>query len=974
MQHKVNGKIVAIMAASVTGIGIGSFSQGTLLAPRVLQQISTAQVVHAATDVNAENGVQSSSSTVADSAKSPDTTTSFATDTNTVAANATDSVPAKVATADSKNTTTPASQTMTPETAAANKAAPTDALKTTSDAGTASTPTTTTQTTKPATANSDATKPATVPTITKEPLTQQAEDFTNQSNFNIEEKAPDHGGESLGGTWSASNASYDFNFGQDGQYNVALRIAVGRDGTTKGLLKAYLDDKKAATLNLTSTGGWGDEESQWSTVNFTINALQGKHTLKLQATDWGFNLDDFTISYTGAYVAPVAPTFAKSDAPVVVNDGVTGTVSSTDKSKSQDWYKADQGVTDKNTTLTPVDITKADATKVTTLYVDPNNLGQAFLGIGTSLEPSSVYNIAQLSPDARYQFLKNLVDPVNGEGMTLFRICIGTPDFTGTQFYTYYDQAPADPTKPDWYNTTGHGFSIQNDIDNGIVSTIQELLKAAKDCGVQDQVKLFASSWTAPGWMKVADDSSESAAFQPNDKLLKGGKLNDADIDNLAEYYVRYLEEYAKQGIPIYGLTLQNEPLVEIQYPSMNVTPAQEAALAIKVRELAANSAILKQYGISDPKIWAFDHNFDSAEQYVDDMVAANPDVLKAINGVAIHDYSGNPSVMQTVYDKYKGQIPDMTVNLTERSVWGSQGADRIIQYLRDGSVSYDSWVTMLDSNIGPMQWVGVPDPSLFVRKSGSSTEYWSTPEVYMMAQFGRYIRPGMQIVKSDYGDPDKVTDVVYYDAKNDEYVAVVVNQSDDPQQFKFVIGDAQFMAVLPSQQIATYTWHGEKTAKQSLETSLQNALTKMGNSKDNAALAEARTAVSAAYAILGNNDSGIAQTMLAAQAIDAAVSKLTPDETSTGTATNAHSGSVVVTTGSSTKPGSGATELLPTALSTTTSKQNLKSTSNMITASPKSSNKRLPKTGDAVSSALAVIGVAMMSLLGTLGFRKRAR
>ncbi len=64
--------------------------------------------------------------------------------------------------------------------------------------------------------------------------------------------------------------------------------------------------------------------------------------------------------------------------------------------------------------------------------------------------------------------------------------------------------------KPDWNNVTGKGFSIQKDQDYGVIKVLNEMLTIAKELGVENNLKFFASSWTPPGWMKRATSSSKS--------------------------------------------------------------------------------------------------------------------------------------------------------------------------------------------------------------------------------------------------------------------------------------------------------------------------------------------------------------------------------------------------------------------------------------------------------------------------------
>ncbi|HEX8538824.1 MAG TPA: glycosyl hydrolase, partial [Cystobacter sp.] len=144
-------------------------------------------------------------------------------------------------------------------------------------------------------------------------------------------------------------------------------------------------------------------------------------------------------------------------------------------------------------TLSPqanIALTSPTTTAATTLAVDPSVQYQTMLGIGTSLEESTVFNLSRMSLAKRTEVLKKLLDPATGAGMNLLRITFGTSDFTGRQFYTY-DDRPAGQTDPSLTY-----FSIQKDIDYNIVSTIKQAL------AVNPNLKIFASPWSPPAWMK----------------------------------------------------------------------------------------------------------------------------------------------------------------------------------------------------------------------------------------------------------------------------------------------------------------------------------------------------------------------------------------------------------------------------------------------------------------------------------------
>jgi beta-glucosidase len=491
-------------------------------------------------------------------------------------------------------------------------------------------------------------------------------------------------------------------------------------------------------------------------------------------------------------------------AAVIKEDAVKVFLSSTEKSQDMGWYTQSYQLSNTLTEVDSLDITEVDkASNMTTIEIDVNTTYDPFLGIGTSLEETTVWNILQLTEEERKAFVYKLVDPVNGAGMTLFRLTIGTSDFTGLDFYTYYDARTLEGD-PIWYPKEGEeGFRIQKDIDAGIIDIVKLVQEAAEYYGVADQIRFFSSPWSPPGWMKNETESSKS--YSNNDLLIKGGSLKDEYIDDLAMYYTRYVEEYAKLGIPIYAMTLQNEPMLEINYPSCYINGEQEGKLAVLLKQSLENSKILKEIGVDVPKLWAFDHNPSDLINYMSAVYSVDG-ALEALDGAAVHDYSGSLTEMAKLKNIFYTDT-DKSVHLTERSVWGTAGADSIINYFRNGATSYNAWVTMMDSTIGHYQWVGVPSPTLFTRLNESDTQYWAAPEFYIIGNFGRFIRPGYVRVESDYGDPQTVTNVVYANQEDGTMTAVVVNQTSSQKTFRLLYDGKQIIGTIPGGNVATLVW-----------------------------------------------------------------------------------------------------------------------------------------------------------------------
>lgn len=420
--------------------------------------------------------------------------------------------------------------------------------------------------------------------------------------------------------------------------------------------------------------------------------------------------------------------------------------------------------------------TDPTSTSATTIAVDPSVQYQSILGIGTSLEESTIFNLARMSSAKRTEVLQKLLSPSTGAGMNLVRITFGTSDFTGRTFYTY-DDRPYGQTDPSLTY-----FSIQKDIDYNIIATLKQAL------AVNPNLKIFASPWSPPAWMK-------------DNQSLIGGKLLTQYIPVLATYYRKAIQAYQAQGIPIYGLTVQNEPLYTApDYPSTNVTADQERQLIIAVRnELNAN-------GLSGVKIWAYDHNFDSAAAYMAPIMS-DATANAAVDGVAFHDYAGDPSAMTTVHNSY----PSKNMLMTERSWWGTSGADRMAQYFRNWAVSYNAWVTMLDSTIKPEQWTGTPGPTMVIQNAYTYDTYWLLPEYYLIAQYSKFVQPGAKRISSTYGSSGTVTNVSFLNPDN-TIVSVIINQTASSQTFKLTSEGQELVATIPAKTVGTYKWTRQGT------------------------------------------------------------------------------------------------------------------------------------------------------------------
>jgi glucosylceramidase len=425
--------------------------------------------------------------------------------------------------------------------------------------------------------------------------------------------------------------------------------------------------------------------------------------------------------------------------------------------------------------------------------IDSAQTYQSVLGIGTSLEATSIYALLKNKTEQQVrELIRLIVDPEKGMGFNLFRITIGTSDFSDGRsysshprgFYTYQDQE-------------GKPFSIQPDIDLGIVRVLQLFIEEASKLKLAPELKFFASEWSPPAWMKTSGN-------------LIGGSLKPGYEKQLAAYFRQFIEAYEGVGIPVYALTIQNEPnFTPDSYPGMRLRMEQERDIAIAVyEEFNSNTPGKRKI---DTRIWINDHNMNywtNADRILNDLQAAGK--KNYIDGVAFHHYNplASPGKMSLLHQKH----PDTDIHLTEHSEWGVSGMHTIQEYFLNWSRSYVYWVPMTtirldEHNQGPYNDINSFSPTLIIEKGVDKPGWYVTPEFYLLSQFSKFIRPGAVRIACNPGSEKKLTSVVFKNTDN-QMVQVLVNQTDKIQPFKTVIGQKCFEGALAPKTVGTYRWN----------------------------------------------------------------------------------------------------------------------------------------------------------------------
>ncbi|MDE7352195.1 MAG: discoidin domain-containing protein [Acetatifactor sp.] len=403
-------------------------------------------------------------------------------------------------------------------------------------------------------------------------------------------------------------------------------------------------------------------------------------------------------------------------------------------------------------------------------HISRSRVRQQVYGFGSSLDASSLYNLIHLSPAPRKRLMEALFHPLKGGNWNFFRICFGASDFAADDFSTYDDM-------PEGEEDMGlEHFSIRRDIARGYLDYLREIRR------MNPEISFVASVWSPPAWMKT------------NRSLVMGGTVREECLPVLAGYYVKCIQAYEREGIPVYAVTTQNEPDVVQPYPTTSFTGEQQKRF-VKLLRGKLNEAGL------NTKVWIMDTNFTSAEEYGWAFLE-DGEVRDDFDGVAFHDYGGEPETMGQMRDRY----PEKTMHLTERSTYNIQGADRVIRYFRNGAQTYCAWLIFLDENgepaIGPLNGA---DPVQPVRcGKGRRDDWYFTVDYYYYSQVARFVQKGARVLDCEYGSPDTVTGCAFLNP--DKSVAVyLVNQTGQPQEVRVEAEEICFHDRIPPETAVTY-------------------------------------------------------------------------------------------------------------------------------------------------------------------------
>jgi glucosylceramidase len=404
------------------------------------------------------------------------------------------------------------------------------------------------------------------------------------------------------------------------------------------------------------------------------------------------------------------------------------------------------------------------------ISLDPEKEFQEILGFGAAFTDASCYMFSQLSPEARDKLFHQLFHP-SELGLSVCRTCVGASDYS-TELYSF-DEGDPDPELK--------RFSIAHD-----QSYFLPALKQARQ--VNPNLFLFSSPWSPPGWMKA------------NGSML-GGCIHKHYFPAYAQYFVKFLQAYAAEGVAIQAVTSQNEVDTDQDGRMPACLWGQEYEIEFVRQHLGP---ALEAQNIPT-KIWLLDHNYNLWGRAICEL--DEPGVKKYSRAVAWHGYAGDVSMVSKVHEAH----PDVEMHWTEggpdisspkyATDWGAWGRT-FTGALRNWCQSITGWNLALDEhgrpNIGPFPCGGLVTIHSQTKEVTRSGQYWA------LAHFSNAIHRGARRFESS-GTLDGI-DHVACKNPDGENVLVLTNSSTSRQ---IVLQRNEWIADLtvPADSLTTLTW-----------------------------------------------------------------------------------------------------------------------------------------------------------------------
>ena len=450
------------------------------------------------------------------------------------------------------------------------------------------------------------------------------------------------------------------------------------------------------------------------------------------------------------------------------------------KSESESRILVFQSSEDKHESLEarPALVFHSERSNALTIVVDDSVKYQEIDGFGASLTESSAWLLRhKLNDTQRRDALEILFDRKKGIALGMLRQPMGASDFALSAYS--YDDLPPGQTDQELAK-----FSVAHDRAD-ILPVLKEILT------MNPTLKVIGSPWSPPGWMKTSQS------------MIQGSLLPSA-YDAFARYFVSYVREYQTAGVPIFAVTMQNEPLnIPNDYPGMGMTAGEQVAVLRDHLGPAFQKAGLQT------KILVFDHNWDLIQFPVSVLNDAKAASYAA--GIATHCYGGNVTAQNELHERF----PEKGIWMTECSggEWQKgkllqQQVELIIASTRNWAKSVILWNLALNQNHEPfLGGCTTCRGVITVDDSTSPAQVKPSVDYTALGHASKFLQTGAKRIESNTFGPGSLEDVAFQNPDG-SIVLIVLNTSESSQPFNLNWHRQSAQYSLRSAEVATFIWN----------------------------------------------------------------------------------------------------------------------------------------------------------------------
>ena len=412
------------------------------------------------------------------------------------------------------------------------------------------------------------------------------------------------------------------------------------------------------------------------------------------------------------------------------------------------------------------------------VFVDPDFKYQKLIGIGGAITDAAAETFAKLPKDKQNEFIQAYYGK-DGIGYNLVRTNMNSCDFSSDS-YTYVKEG----------DTALSSFDVAHDEQYKI-----PLIKLVQSTIGKD-FKLYFSPWSPPAWMKTNND------------MLKGGKLKKEFYQSWANYYVKFIQAYQKKGIPVWGLTIQNEPMASQTWESCIYTAEEE-------RDFLKNNLgpTLWKSGYKDKKVIMWDHNRDLLYQRATTLLS-DPAAAQYVSGIGYHWYetwTKSQPLFGTIDETHKA-FPNKFLIFTEGCKeqfdfnkihdvsLGELYARNMINDFNNGTAAWTDWNILLDETGGPNHVGNFCFAPIIADTRTGELHY--TYEYYYIGQLSKFVKPNAQRVGTAT-NRDFLVSTSFVNT-NGQLVVVVMNEGDKDTDYNLWIEGKAAQLDAPAHSIQT--------------------------------------------------------------------------------------------------------------------------------------------------------------------------